>query len=176
MTAFDPGRLLEHLAAYHVAFVVVGQGGAVLLGAPTTTMDLDIVPKRAISNAERLADALAALHARHVITNRPADQWPAVEERDFLGWQPLSLMTDLGPLDVVPHPRAVGGYEDLLPNAKQVDIGGVVIAVASLDDIITSKEALGRPKDLAALPALYETRIREQRANPEPDHTTPEPD
>lgn len=175
MNTFDPGRLLEHLAAHQVAFVVVGQGGAVLLGAPTTTMDLDIVPERAISNAERLADALAMLNARHVLANQPAEHWPMVEDRDFLGWQPLSLMTDLGPLDVVPYPRAIGGYEDLLPRARQVDIGGVVIAVASLDDIISSKEALGRPKDLASLPALYETRVREQRHHPPPEHPTPEP-
>lgn len=161
MSAFDPGRLLEHLVAHGVDFLVIGQGGAVLLGAPTTTVDLDIVPKRALDNAERLAEALAVIDARHVLSDRPRGEWPAVEERDFLGWQALSLMTDLGPLDVVPHPRAIGGYEDLVPRARRVDIGGTVVVVASLDDIIASKEALGRPKDLAALPALYETRARQ---------------
>ena len=33
----------------------------------------------------------------------------------------------------------------LLPRAQRVDIGGTVVGVASLDDIIASKEALGAP-------------------------------
>lgn len=34
-----------------------------------------------------------------------------------------------------------------------------------IDDVIASKEALGRPKDLAAMPALYATReaLRKRR-------------
>jgi hypothetical protein len=168
VTRFDPAALLEHLAAHHVDFLVVGQGGAVLLGAPTTTIDLDIVPKRALTNAERLAEALAEINARRVVPGKSPGEWPAVEERDFLGWGPLSLMTDFGPLDVVPHPTAVGGYEDLLPRAQRVDIGRTVVGVVSLDDIIAAKEALGRAKDLVALPALYEARRRRDLGGREP--------
>lgn len=168
MTRFDPAGLLEHLSAHHVDFLVVGQGGAVLLGAPTTTVDLDIVPKRAVTNAERLAGALAEINARHVVPGKSPSEWPPVEQRDFMGWRPLGLMTDLGHLDVVPHPAALGGYEDLLPRAQRVDIGGTVVGVVSLDDIIASTEALGRAKDLAALPALYETRRQRDLGGPGP--------
>jgi len=35
--------------------------------------------------------------------------------------------------------------------------------VADLDDVIRSKEAAGRPKDIQALPALYRHRDRRRR-------------
>ena len=56
----------------------------------------------------------------------------------------------------------------LRPRARRVDIGGTVVGVASLDDIIASKEALGGAKDLGALPALYETRRQRDLGGPDP--------
>lgn len=43
--------------------------------------------------------------------------------------------------------------------ASSVEIGdGLVIRVASLDDVIASKRAANRPKDVAALPYLESLR------------------
>lgn len=85
--------------------------------------------------------------------------------RDFLGWPIRSYLTRHGRLDIVPSPAALGGYEDIAPRAVTVEVGGVVVRCASLDDVIASKEALGRPKDRAQLPALRAARaVRDRRA------------
>ena len=70
--------------------------------------------------------------------------------------------TDAGPLDLLVELRdPTGGrhpYADLASRAVDVVVGKVTIRVASLDDIIASKEYAGRPKDLEALPELQALR------------------
>jgi hypothetical protein len=51
-------------------------------------------------------------------------------------------------------PSGTEGYADLRKGAIAVEIFGLVTAVASLPDVIRSKEAAGRPKDLIAVPHL----------------------
>jgi hypothetical protein len=46
------------------------------------------------------------------------------------------------------------GYDSLRPGAHLYTVGTATIHVADLDDVITSKEAAARPKDLDALPEL----------------------
>lgn len=66
----------------------------------------------------------------------------------------LNLITKFGRLDIAFEPSGTRGYADLQKNAKDVDIGGVTIRVASLLDIIRSKEAAGRAKDRGVLYVL----------------------
>jgi hypothetical protein len=40
----------------------------------------------------------------------------------------------------------------------ELTLGDLSIRVITIDEVIASKEKLGRPKDTAALPALYATR------------------
>jgi len=84
-----------------------------------------------------------------------------LEGADFLGWQSQSFDTDAGPLDVVPLAMAIGGYEEAA--TVELALGDLIIRAITLDEVIASKEALGRPKDTAALPALYATRERSER-------------
>ena len=51
---------------------------------------------------------------------------------------------------------AIGGFEDVA--TIKLALGDFSIRVITIDSIIASKEELGRPKDTAALPALYATR------------------
>jgi hypothetical protein len=56
-------------------------------------------------------------------------------------------------LDITNRPDGTGGYEDLNRSAQPHPLGGDLhIAIASLEDIIRSKTAAGRAKDLATLP------------------------
>jgi hypothetical protein len=71
-----------------------------------------------------------------------------------------------GDLDICFAPSGTRGYRDLRREALRTRIGpGVSVSVASLRDVIRSKEAAGRDKDLAQLPLLRRTleQIRERQ-------------
>jgi len=152
VSALDPERLLRTLVERDVDFCVIGATAAWLQGNPTATVDLDVMPRRDLDNAERLVEALKALHAR----TRGSDEPLELEGADFLGWESRSFDTDAGPLDVVPTAAAIGGYEEVA--TVELSLGDLAIRAITIDEVIASKEKLGRPKDTAALPALYATR------------------
>lgn len=152
MTELDPERLLRTLVDHEVEFCVIGAVAAWLQGNPTVTLDLDVMPRRDLDNAERLAGALNTLGAR-----RPGgDAATELEGGDFRGWQSQRFDTEAGPIDVVPGATALGGFEDVA--TVELALGDISVRVLSIDEVIASKEALGRPKDTAALPALRATR------------------
>lgn len=157
MTEFDPERLLRTLADHRVEFYVIGAVAAWLQGNPGVTLDLDVMPRRELDNADRLAVALNALAARP----RGGDMAVELEGADFLGWKTQSFDTDAGPIDVVPQAAAIGGYENVA--TVELPLGDFSIRAITIDEVIASKEAVGRPKDTAALPALYATREARQR-------------
>lgn len=152
MAEFDPEQLLRSLVEHEVEFCVIGVVAAWLQGNPTVTLDLDVMPKRDLENAEHLASALNALGTRRPSSDATAE----LEGADFLGWQAQRFETTAGPVDVVPHAAAIGGFEDVA--TLELSLGDLAIRVITIDEVIASKEELGRPKDMAALPALYATR------------------
>ncbi len=55
-----------------------------------------------------------------------------------------------------------GGYDDLAARLVVMRRDGVDIPVAALQDVVTSKQSAGRPKDVATLPVL-EAHLRQRR-------------
>jgi hypothetical protein len=161
MTAFDPERLLRTLFEHGVEFHVIGAVAAWLQGSPAATLDLDVMPRRDIDNADRLAEALNSLGAQRPGTEAPAE----LDGADFLGWESQRFETAAGPLDVVPHAVAIGGFEDVA--TVELALGDLRVRAITIDEVIASKEELGRPKDVAALPALYAAReaLRQRRGS-----------
>jgi hypothetical protein len=51
-------------------------------------------------------------------------------------------------MDCLGTPAGTAGFEDLERNAEPMEIGGSLMLVASIDDLITMKLTAGRPKDL----------------------------
>lgn len=156
-------RPLEALEKHDVRYVVIGAVAAIAQGYPLTTHDLDVTPARDPENLERLAEALRDLGARLRASRGPTVDFPL--EASFLGestsWT-LETRDGLS-FDVMFEPAGTAGYSDLLRDAAQLDLGdGLVVRVASLRDIIRMKQAAGRPKDLAQIPALLAT-IEERR-------------
>lgn len=73
-------------------------------------------------------------------------------------------MTDAGPIDVLgdlPVARGRRGYDELMQNAVPRQVHGIIVQLASLDEIIASKEAAARDKDRQALPELYDLQRRQ---------------
>lgn len=144
----DPERLIKTLAKHGVRYVLIGAVAARLQGFPRLTADADITPARESDNIARLAAALRELDARVYTDSVPEglafDCSPAMLSRSDM-WR---LVTSAGRLDVAFNPSGTGGYDDLCRSAIAFDVFGVTVAAASLEDIIRSKEAAGRPQDL----------------------------
>ncbi len=153
---FAPEEALATLARHGVDFIVIGGYATVLHGSSHFTTDADVTPRADPDNLRRLAGALREMDARIRTVSEPEGLAFACDEH-FLGQMAMVyLITRFGAFDLSFHPSAFpDGYEDLLPNAVDVTILGERVRVASLGDIIRSKEAANRPKDHGALPHLY---------------------
>ena len=152
----DPERLITTLARHGVRYVLIGAVAARLQGFPRMTADADITPARDADNVRRLADALRELDARvytdSVPEGLPFDFTPSSLARSEM-W---NLATSAGRLDVAFVPSGTNGYDDLIRGAQPFDVFGVRLDVASLEDIIRSKEAADRPQDRQDIVILRE--------------------
>jgi hypothetical protein len=52
---------------------------------------------------------------------------------------------------------AIGGYDAVVDRAVTMEVAGHTVKVLALADLIRTKRAVGRPKDLAFLPVLEAT-------------------
>ena len=159
MATFDPERILETLARQRVDAIVIGGIGGVLHGSPMPTDDVDIVPKLGIANLDALAAALNQLNAKIRSHDAPDGlvkvEWAAKDLRKWIvEFRWLNLETDCGSLDLIHRPAGTDGYRDLARSARMVQFGGISIKVAALEDIIRSKAAVARKRDLEQLPTL----------------------
>ena len=162
MTEFRPQEILRVLDAHGVRYVLIGGLAAVLHGASHVTTDVDVVPEDAQANLERLSAALKDLDAR-IRTSGEPDGIPFDHSAESLArvrvW---NLQTSQGDLDITFQPSGTRGYEDLRKDVVTMDIRGIEVPVASLADVVRSKEAAGRARDRAALPALRELLSRQR--------------
>ena len=160
---FDPQRILDALAAEGVRFVLVGGMAAVLHGDVGVTLDVDITPAFDEANLHRLARALRGLNARIRAEGVP-DGLPFDCSREFLrNLGPdavLNLRTSAGDLDVAFMPAGTQGFDDLKRDAVAIEVTGTRVLVASLADVIRSKDAADRDKDRQALPRLRQLAER----------------
>jgi hypothetical protein len=156
---FDPVAICRILNEERVEYVVVGGFAAVILGSPLPTEDIDVLPDRTQENLERLARALSRMNA---MIRTEGEAVPARIDAAFLANMPfmLNLVTDFGIVDLAFEPSGpLGGFQDWNKDASSEEVSdGLVIRVASLDDIIASKRAANREKDLRALPYLESLR------------------
>jgi hypothetical protein len=161
----DPLEMLRALEEHGVRYVLIGAAAARVAGAPVVTEDLDVTPATDRANLERLATALRELGARLRSAVEP-DGVPFPVDAEMLASADMwTLTTTAGDLDVCFTPAGTRGYRDLRREATRARLGkGLDVAVASLRDVIRSKEAAGRDKDLAQLPLLRRTleEIRER--------------
>lgn len=153
---FDPGRILEALRVEGVEFVLIGGLAAINHGSPFPTEDVDITPDIDPGNLTRLSRALTALDAR-VRTDAVPGGLPFSHDAESLAAAGVwNLTTPYGDLDISLRPSGTDGYHDLAAGATTQSAFGVFVAIASLADVIRSKQAANRPKDQRVLPVLRE--------------------
>ena len=150
----DVGRILEVFRKHDVRYVVIGGFAALLYGSPYVTTDIDIVPDRHTVNLDRLSDALRELNARVWTSPEPKGVAFDHDGRSLGQVDVWNLVTDAGRLDITFSPSGTTGFEDLSRDAGPMVVLDVPVPVASLADVIRSKEAAGRDKDRLVLPVL----------------------
>lgn len=138
------GRALD---AVGLEAVLIGNAAAALRGAPVTTVDLDFLFRKTPRNMQKLKALAALLGATILRPYYPAsDLYRVVRDDDGLQ---LDFMTTI---------HGVRSFEGLRTRASAIAIEDVRLEVASLDDIIASKRAAGRPRDRAVLEVLEKAR------------------
>ncbi|MDO8665406.1 MAG: nucleotidyltransferase [Gemmatimonadales bacterium] len=152
-------QILQGLNEAGVDYVVVGGIAANVQGSPRLTQDVDICYDPSPENRERLAKRLAAWHAymRGVEPGLPF----YMDARTLRDVPVLTLVTDVGDLDVMDRVAGVGDYPEVLAASEAATVEGIPARALSLDALIASKKAAGRRKDLEALLELE--ALREER-------------
>jgi hypothetical protein len=156
----DLARILEVLDRHGVIYVLIGGLAAVYHGSPFPTEDADITPKADRANLERLAAALVELDARIRTDSEPSGLPFTCDADSLAAITTLKLTTTAGDLDLTLEPAGTSGYEDLQRDATRTELYGVTVQIASLADVIRSKQAANRPKDQRVLPTLREILAR----------------
>jgi hypothetical protein len=135
---FDPLRIVAALRSHGVSYVLVGGLAAAAWGSPNETDDIDICLTAHEGNLERLGLALMDIGA----VRRP-------EKSDQ---HRVSFRTNAGQLDVF---EVTGDYADIHARSSQVDLGrGLLVHVASIDDLVRLKRASGDLAGAAHLDSL----------------------
>ena len=157
----DFSAFLRILADAGVEYILVGGAAATVHGSARLTLDIDIVYHRTPHNLVRLRDALAS-HDPY-LRGAPAGlpfRWDVETLERGLNF---TLITRLGPIDLLGQIAGGGTYEQLLPDTLEVTAFGVTCRCLTLDRLIDVKRAAGRTKDLEVVAEL-ET-LREERGS-----------
>jgi hypothetical protein len=158
----DAAAIVQVLNRHRVRYIVIGAFAAIAQRAPIpATRDIDLTPDVASDNLARLSEALRDLNAR-IRTEAAPEGLPFDHNGASLGraaaW---NLVCPYGEFDLSFRPTGFSnGYRQLARRAHRVRVEGIEVSIAHLDDIIASKEAAGRPKDLQVLPILYRHRAQ----------------
>ena len=154
----DVEAIIAALEDHDVDYVIIGGFAAELYDvAIPPTRDIDITPSTSPDNLARLADALNDLDARFRVLDGPADGFPIPDGVTAGLLAPMimaTFTTSAGPFDICLRPAGTAGFEDLVQNSRHMSYRDHEVPVASLEDVIRSKEAVGRVKDLLVIPAL----------------------
>ena len=121
-------------------------------------------------NLARLALALKELEARLKIGEESIETLQVgLDAKTIANMEIGTWRTAAGDIDILlgiptESRTKLARYDQLIDKASVLEIGDVRVAVASLADIIRSKETSDRPKDRAALPELQKLRRQPEEA------------
>ena len=145
-------RAVSALCSAGVEFVVIGGVAGILHGGAMVTFDLDICYSRTTKNLHRLANALGPFHPRP--RGFPKDLPFVWDQATIWNGSLFTLVTDLGDIDLLAEVDGVGSYEQAKERSVLVEAYGYRFPILGLAELIRSKRAAGRDKDLRVLPEL----------------------
>jgi predicted nucleotidyltransferase len=148
-------KLEETIRILHgagVEFVVIGGVAMGLQGSAHLTRDIDFCYARTPENMERLAKALEPF--RPALRGAPPGLPFRFDAKTIASGLNFTLTTDLGDLDFLGEVSGLGFFQEVLAMTDVRNVGGVDCRVLSIEGLIKSKIAAGRPRDLYVLPEL----------------------
>ena len=142
--SFNPAQAQDVATAFakhSVDYMFIGKSGAILLGYPGTTQDVDVFPRKSEENGRRIVAALRDLD----FTIEENLEQEITRGKDF-----VQITTGPFDIDLVFAPDGIENYDQ----AKQRIDSSSGFPVANITDIIASKRAARRDRDLIELPLL----------------------
>jgi hypothetical protein len=142
--SFNPLQAQEVLASFaqhDVDYMFIGKSGAILLGYPGTTQDVEVFPRRDEENGRKIVAALTDL-------GFDLDQALVLEiinGKDF-----IQIKSGPFDIDLVFAPDGIESYEE----AKTRMDSSSGFPVLNIRDIIASKRSANRARDRIELPLL----------------------
>jgi hypothetical protein len=138
-----------------VEYLFIGKSGAILLGYPGTTQDVDVFPARSPENGRRIVAALRKLDF---------DIGAELERKIVEGNDFVQIKTGPFDVDLVFAPDGINSFSE----AKMRGVQEGIFQIASLRDIIASKRASGRKKDAIELPLLEKFQAEYEKLHAPP--------
>jgi hypothetical protein len=148
MAAFEyrqAQEIREVFERWNVRYLFLGKSGAILLGFPDTTQDVDVFPLRSEENGRAMVSALRELG--FALTEAQAEE--ILQGKDF-----VQLKNGPFDLDLVFAPDGIESFAGAWE--RHLEVEG--FPVCHPDDIIASKQAANRVKDRETLPRLIAFR------------------
>lgn len=135
----DYKEMLQCLADEAVEFLIVGAYALAAHGIPRSTADFDIWVNPTSENSQRVYRALATFGA-------PLD---SVTPADFAE-EGVLFQIGVVPcrIDIITKISGDISFSTAMSQAETVDFDNVSMPILSLDNLLTNKEATGRPKDI----------------------------
>ena len=132
----DHLRLYRSLRKNRVKYLLIDGVACGIYGSPRVTKDIDIVVEPTLQNTRRVHQALidAKFGTAHLTTPEKIAQ------------NEVSIFNDYIRLDILTKPRALD-FDKVWKRRVVKHIKGVGINLASIDDIIICKQAVGRRID-----------------------------
>ena len=141
---FSPVQAQQVAAAFArhaVDYMFLGKSGAILLGYPGTTQDVDVYPRKDEENGKRIVASLRELGFEIDAT---------LTEEITRGKDFVQIKNGPFDVDLVFAPDGIESYEEA--KSRMDDSTG--FPVLNIRDIIASKRAAKRARDLIELPLL----------------------
>jgi len=142
-------KILESVAAAlrsaRLEAIVVGNAASELHGAPVVTEDVDLLLRDTPLNRKKLQRFITEVHGAGPF-----------EISELMAGKRILLPESY--VDIL-FDRIAGrlSYNAVRSRSRQMSVGREALRVASLEDVIRSKKAAGREKDMAVLPILRST-------------------
>ena len=146
-------QFLRLLQKEKIPFVAIGMSAARLQGVPIVTKDFDLwvlsIDAETLDKIVWKCDAMLS----------EGRQPPCA----------VNFTSDM-PVDLIRWPKIRLGFFEALRVSKKLRFGSVIVPVLSLEEIIASKKAVGRPRDKAVLPILRlhlkaQSKVRSRKAH-----------